>query len=143
MSYEFSYGSTSFRLRNKKAIEKWLSHCFKTEKVKFSIVHYHFCSVKEMLKINKQFLNHNFHTDVITFDYTSEKIVSADVYVSPDTVSYNAKLNAVSSANEMRRVLLHAVLHLCGYGDKTKVQQRTMREREDFYLLLWPRFSKG
>jgi probable rRNA maturation factor len=143
VSYSFSYQDTDFRLRDRKQMEQWLNHCIRTEKKKRGDIHYVFCSEKEILRINKEFLKHNYYTDIITFDYTMKNLLSAEIYVSPQTVSYNAKKLGVSVASEMKRVMVHGILHLCGYTDKTKAQERVMREREDFYLLLWPRFRKG
>jgi probable rRNA maturation factor len=87
-----------------------------------------------LLDINIKHLNHDYFTDIITFDYTNDLIVSGDLYVSVDRVADNAMLNAVSVNNEFLRVCVHGVLHLCGYMDKSDAEIVVMREKEDFYL---------
>lgn len=143
MSYEISYLDTDFRLRNKNRITRWLDHCIRHEKKKSGEVHFIFCSEREILRINKEFLKHNYYTDIITFDYSSGKTLSAEIYVSPNTVRYNAVKLGVSFNNELKRVMVHGVLHLCGHNDKKPAQANTMRAKEDFYLLLWPQFKKA
>lgn len=88
-----------------------------------------------LLDMNIKHLNHDYFTDIITFDYTNDLIVSGDLYVSVDRVADNAMLNAVSVNNEFLHVCVHGVLHLCGYKDKTDAEIVVMREKEDFYLL--------
>ncbi len=100
-------------------------------------VNYIFCSPERHLEINRQFLGHDYRTDVITFDYSDlegRKTVSGDIFIDPGTVADNAAGLGVAPVVEMRRVLVHGVLHLCGYGDKTLKQQVQMRAKEDFYL---------
>ena len=87
-----------------------------------------------LLDINIKHLNHDYFTDIITFDYTNDLVVSGDLYVSVDRVADNAMLNAVSMNNEFLRVCVHGVLHLCGYKDKSDSEIVVMREKEDFYL---------
>jgi probable rRNA maturation factor len=87
-----------------------------------------------LLDMNIKHLNHDYFTDIITFDYTNDLIVSGDLYVSVDRVADNAMLNAVSVNNEFLRVCVHGVLHLCGYKDKSDAEIVVMREKEDFYL---------
>lgn len=87
-----------------------------------------------LLDMNIKHLNHDYFTDIITFDYTNDLIVSGDLYVSVDRVADNAMLNAVSVNNEFLRVCVHGVLHLCGYKDKSDAEIVIMREKEDFYL---------
>jgi probable rRNA maturation factor len=87
-----------------------------------------------LLDMNIKHLNHDYFTDIITFDYTNDLIVSGDLYVSTDRVADNATLNSVSVNNEFLRVCVHGVLHLCGYMDKSDAEIVVMREKEDFYL---------
>lgn len=87
-----------------------------------------------LLDMNIKHLNHDYFTDIITFDYTNDLIVSGDLYVSVDRVADNAMLNADSVNNEFLRVCVHGVLHLCGYMDKSDAEIVVMREKEDFYL---------
>lgn len=90
-----------------------------------------FCSDKYMIEINRQYLLHDYFTDIITFNYNSSDILSGDVFISIDTVTRNASEYEVSFINELHRVIIHGVLHLIGFDDKTEEQQRVMREKED------------
>lgn len=95
-----------------------------------------FCSDEYLLEINKKHLNHNYYTDIITFDYCVENIVSGDLYISIDRVKENAKTFNDSFINELTRVVIHGVLHLCGYNDKTEADQKNMRNLENKYLAM-------
>ena len=95
-----------------------------------------FCSDEYLLEINKKPLNHNYYTDIITFDYCVENIVSGDLYISIDRVKENAKTFNDSFINELTRVVIHGVLHLCGYNDKTEADQKNMRNLENKYLAM-------
>lgn len=96
------------------------------------------CSDNYLIDMNKRFLNHDYYTDIITFDYSVENTISGDLYISYDRVEDNASALGVSSQNEIYRVLIHGVMHLSGYSDKSKRQKQTMRERENFYLSILP-----
>lgn len=93
-----------------------------------------FCSPERHLEMNRSYLGHDWPTDVITFDYSGERVASGDVFIDPTTVAANAAALCVAPEAEMRRVMVHGCLHLCGLGDKTQGEQRIMRAREDFYL---------
>jgi len=93
-----------------------------------------FCSDNYLLKMNKEYLGHNYFTDVITFDYSEENLISGDVFISVDTVKENAKNYEVSFENELFRVIIHGVLHLIGYNDKTDKEQEEMTIKENYYL---------
>ena len=95
-----------------------------------------FCSDEYILEINKKHLNHDYYTDIITFDYCVENIISGDLYISIDRVKENAKTFNDSFLNELTRVVIHGVLHLCGYSDKTEVDQKNMRNLENKYLAI-------
>lgn len=95
-----------------------------------------FCSDEYLLEINKKHLNHNYYTDIITFDYCVKNIVSGDLYISIDRVKENAKTFNDSFINELTRVVIHGVLHLCGYNDKTEADQKNMRNLENKYLAM-------
>jgi rRNA maturation RNase YbeY len=94
-----------------------------------------FCSDEFILQTNNQFLQHNYYTDIITFDYCEGKMVSGDLLVSIDTVRSNSDLFSVEYCAELFRVVLHGVLHLCGLGDKTDLQVSEMRSAEEKYLV--------
>ena len=98
---------------------------------------YVFCSDEFLLEINKQFLDHDTLTDIVTFDYTEGKILNGEIYISTDRVADNAKDFNVDFDIELRRVIIHGLLHMCGYGDKTEDEKELMRAKEDEYLVLW------
>lgn len=93
-----------------------------------------FCSDKYLLNMNKQYLNHDYYTDIITFDYVSEDIISGDLFISFDRIMDNSKTFKNELAMEIYRVVFHGVLHLVGYNDKTDKEQTIMTEKENYYL---------
>jgi len=93
-----------------------------------------FCSDDYLLDINKKYLNHDFYTDVITFDYSENNILSGDVFISIDRVKENAGTFNVPFEEELQRVMIHGVLHLAGYKDKTDKEKKQMTDKENFYL---------
>ncbi len=98
-------------------------------------INYIFCSDDYLLNINNEYLQHDYYTDIITFDY-SEEVISSDIFVSVDRIIDNAKINSVCFQSELHRVIIHGVLHLVGYKDKTDEEQTVMTQKEDFYLQL-------
>lgn len=95
------------------------------------------CSDEHLLEMNRTHLSHDYYTDIITFDYCEDNIVSGDLFISVDRVIENAGLNKVEVSIEFARVCAHGVLHLCGYADKSKEEEVVMRAKEDFYLPLF------
>ena len=93
-----------------------------------------FCSDEHLLDMNRQYLDHDYYTDIITFDYTEGGVVSGDLFISVDRVYENAQGLDFDRAIELRRVCVHGVLHLCGYGDKSDLEAKLMRDKEDYYL---------
>lgn len=94
------------------------------------------CSDTYLLELNKKFLEHDYFTDIITFDYCEDDVVSGDLFISIDRIMENAEENNVSKEEELHRVIIHGVLHLLGYSDKTPQQAQQIREQEDFCLSL-------
>jgi len=125
---------TDFRLPDKGRVAEWLRRVAEAEGFALGAVNYIFCSPERHLEINRSFLGHDWATDVITFDYTENGKISGDIFIDPVTVEENARGLCVSPAVEMRRVIVHGVLHLCGHGDKTPREERAMRALEDLYL---------
>ncbi len=114
----------------------WLKNIIITEQKKVGKITYVFCTDEALLKVNNDFLQHDYYTDVITFDYVKGKTISADIFVSLPRISENAEtLNKIFNI-ELHRVLAHGILHLCGYKDKTEEEIQEMRQKEDFYLSL-------
>ncbi len=93
-----------------------------------------FCTDDYLLKINKDFLNHDYYTDIITFNYVSDNIISGDLFISVERVKENAKSFNVKFIEELERVILHGILHLIGYDDKTTEQKEEIRKKENYYL---------
>ena len=129
-----------FILRDKLVLSQWLNAVAKSHHRKIGKLSCFFVSDNFLLVINQQFLQHNTFTDIITFDYSAEEqeknIVSGEIYISIERVSENAKRFAVSEKNELCRVLAHGLLHLCGFSDKAKQQQKQMRKAEENALAL-------
>lgn len=100
-------------------------------------VAYVFCSDEYLLEMNQEHLKHDYYTDIITFDYTEGKIIAGDIFISVDRVQENADLNAVSFEQELRRVMIHGILHLLGLRDKKKEDQKAMRLAENQALVLF------
>jgi rRNA maturation RNase YbeY len=123
-------------LRNTADLKRFIEAIFRGEKRGLNSINYIFCSDETILEINKKYLNHDFYTDVITFDLSpNNKTIAAEVYISVDRVRENAKRLGVSIKSELHRVLFHAALHLCGYNDKMKNDIEIMRKKEDLLLI--------
>lgn len=127
---------TSFGLKNKLSVRKWINHTIQTENKIPGDITYIFCSDQYILELNRSALDHDYFTDIITFDYCEENNVSGDLFISIDRVEDNARELGVSFVDELHRVMIHGVLHLCGYKDKSKKEEQTMRKKEDYYLNL-------
>ena len=123
----------TFKLE-KKVLKYWLTEAIKSEGKSVGDIVYIFCSDSYLLKINKEYLNHDYFTDIITFDYVEGKLISGDIFVSCDRVEENSSVYEVSFNNELCRVMIHGILHLLGYKDKSDKDQLIMRKKEDYYL---------
>ncbi len=126
--------SAAFKFRNKRKISSWLRSVAQSENKSLANIQYTFCDDEEILRLNKQYLNHDYYTDIITFDYSQEHDLHGEMFISTDTVATNASKLKVSFEAELHRVIVHGLLHLIGYNDKTKKLQLEMRAKEDFYL---------
>lgn len=129
--------SILFKLNQKTKIKLWIKTIIDKEKHTLGTINYMFCNDDELLEINLKHLNHNTLTDIITFDYTEDKKISSDIFISVDRVLENAKKFEVSFEEELRRVMIHGVLHLCGYKDKSKPDVELMRKKENWALKLF------
>lgn len=122
-------------LKNATKLKHFIESIFKMESQSLYSINYIFCSDRAILEINKKYLNHDFYTDVITFDLSPDnKAISAEVYISLERIRDNAKQLQLSIRSELHRVLFHAALHLCGYNDKKKKDREIMRKRENDLL---------
>ncbi|MCL1675953.1 rRNA maturation RNase YbeY [Elizabethkingia meningoseptica] len=113
---------------------KWLEDLILDEGKKPGDINYILCNDEYLLEINKQYLDHDYYTDIITFDYCKGKIISGDIFLSLQRVLDNASMLETKQEEELNRVLAHGILHLCGYKDKTEEEQKLMRSKEDFYI---------
>jgi rRNA maturation RNase YbeY len=122
-------------LKNTTNLKHFIASIFKKEMQNLDSINYIFCSDRAILEINKKYLNHDFYTDVITFDLSpNNKALYAEVYISIERIRDNAKQLGISIKSELHRVLFHAALHLCGYNDKKKKDKEIMRKKEDELL---------
>jgi len=123
---------------NKEKIQTWIKQVAKKHGKIATDITYTLCTDDYLLEINKQYLNHDYYTDIITFDLSSEeKLLEADIYISLDRVRENAKNYKITIKKELLRVMIHGILHLCGLKDKTEFDQRQMRQAEDEALYLY------
>jgi rRNA maturation RNase YbeY len=121
-------------LKHKRKIRHWIFETIKKEQKMTGNINFIFCNDSYLLKINKQFLNKDTLTDVIAFDYCENNIVSGDIYISYERVTENAKNFKSSAEKEVHRIIIHGVLHLTGYQDKTDMAKQKMKIKEDEYL---------
>jgi probable rRNA maturation factor len=129
----FNY-ETQFELDNWKEISNWISSVISSEEFKEGDINYVFCDDDYLLKLNIEFLNHHTLTDIISFDNTIGKILHGDIFISIERVKENAKKFNVSFQDELQRVMVHGVLHYCGYKDKIEEESKLMRNKENFYI---------
>ena len=129
----FNY-ETDFILESEEEVTKWVIETISAEGFKFEEVNYVFCDDDYLHKLNVEFLKHDTLTDIISFDYSIGKIIQGDVFISVERVKENAKDFGVNFIEELHRVIIHGILHYCGYKDKTAEEAKTMRNKENFYL---------
>ena len=132
----FNY-ETSFKLKNKTYYSKWLSLVIQTENKKEGDINYVFCDDDYLVGINLQYLNHNTLTDIISFDYSVGNELHGDIFISIQRVRENAIEFDVAFEEELKRVMVHGVLHYCGYNDKSAKDKKGMRQKEDEKIKLF------
>ena len=131
----FSAADVQLNFRNRTALKKWIASAIKKEGRILSSLSYVFCSDAYLLDLNIRHLNHKTLTDIITFDLSSsKKEIEGEIYISLERVKENAGIYKVPYAKELQRVMIHGVLHLCGYKDKKPAELKKMREKEEFYI---------
>ena len=134
----FNNHSISFLLKDKLLLKTFLASIFAQENVVFKSVSYIFCTDDFLLKLNKEYLSHDTLTDILTFSLTETSLpVVSEIYISIDRVRENAETLRVAFEDELRRVMIHGILHLCEYKDKTPGQKKIMRAKEDYYLSIF------
>ena len=128
---------SSCRIKNRKKVREWMSGVISSSGNKLGDVGVIICSDDYLLNLNNQYLDHNYYTDIITFDYTEKDVIGGDLFISYDRVKENAKQEGVLIQHELRRVMVHGVLHLLGLSDKTDKEAKTMRAAEDVALKMF------
>ena len=139
MAIAFSTANIVFNLKAKAKLKIWIAEIIQKEKRLIGHLSYVFTSDNDLLKINKEYLHHDTFTDIITFDYCEAKEIAGEIFISIDRVKENAQKLGVDFEDELHRVIIHGVLHLCGYKDKTKIDSDNMRRLEDKALRLLKR----
>jgi probable rRNA maturation factor len=120
-----------FKLDNETQFSEWISAVILSENKKEGDINYIFCDDDFILEINKQYLNHDYYTDIISFDYAVGNELHGDIFVSIERVQENAEDFNVTFAEELKRVIIHGILHYCGYKDKSEEDELIMRQKED------------
>ncbi len=134
-SISFKNNGIEIALKNKLELRNFLATIFRNEGFKFHTISFVFSTDEFLLELNKKFLKHNFFTDILTFQLSEDnQLISADIYISIERVKENAKNFGISYLHELYRVMIHGILHLCGFSDNTPKLKAAMRERENFYL---------
>ena len=138
MAIKYYTEDCNYRLEGRRAIREWLHAVAAEEGYRIEQINYVFCSAKHLLEMNKQFLGHDYFTDIITFDDSNlkEGFIAGDIFIDIETVRDNARLYGATARQEMLRVIVHGVLHLCGQKDKTPRTEKQMHKKEDKYLAL-------
>ena len=135
MAVHFFTEDIAFKIKSVLRTKQWIKEVVQQEGKKLKEVNYIFCSDEHLLGINQEYLQHDTYTDIITFDNSETQIeIEGDIYISIDRVKENANTLKVSFEEELRRVLIHGILHLVGYGDKSATDKKRMREMEDLSL---------
>jgi probable rRNA maturation factor len=137
-SIEFHFEKPAFGLKHRRRLKAFILTILKKEKTAVKSIHFVFCSDKRLLKINRDFLRHNYHTDILTFNLADKDApVHGEIYISLDRVWENAQMLKQFYYVELHRVIFHGVLHLCGYRDRSIKEKLTMRAKEDSYLSVY------
>jgi len=134
MPITFQVEKIKFNLKRKINIKLWIAKVLRLEKKQVGQINFLFTNDEEILKKNIQFLKHNTYTDIITFNYCKDKIINGDIIISIERVKENAEKFKSDFEEELKRVLIHGVLHLCGYNDKKTADTELMRKKENWAL---------
>lgn len=135
MPVQFFYNDVRFPFRNRNRLKQFLEEMFQSSRKPLSSLTYIFCTDDYLLQVNRDFLQHDYYTDIITFNLAEPRqSIEGEIYISIDRVADNAGQQGVSFQQELHRVIFHGVLHLCGYKDKTPAEEKKMRKAEDLWL---------
>lgn len=133
-SIHFFSEDIAFTLKNKTAVRSWITKTISLEKKKLKELSLIFCSDEYLLAVNRQYLQHDTYTDIITFDYSESDTIAGDIFISIERIKENAARLQLSETDELHRVIIHGVLHLLGYKDKSPAEKSLMTAKEDHYL---------
>ncbi|MBQ3691237.1 MAG: rRNA maturation RNase YbeY [Bacteroidales bacterium] len=131
---DFNFEDIEFELPDNSLLRSWIEYTIHSENKELGNISYIFCSDEYLWNMNKQYLNHDYYTDIITFDYVKDDVVSGDLFISYDRISDNAEKFSVLRETELLRVMIHGVLHLIGYDDVTDELEKEIHKKEDFYI---------
>lgn len=118
-------------------VKKWISDTIKSQSKRVGDISYIFCDDAYLIEINRTYLNHDTYTDIITFDYVEDDLVSGDIMISVERVEENAKIFKTTFDQELHRVIIHGIHHLLGQGDKSEAETAAMRKKEEASLAIW------
>ena len=128
------HNEIEFVLQNQQELRRWIKKVITSENKEMGEINYIFCSDEYLLERNIKYLDHDTLTDIITFNYCKGQIITSDIMISIDRVKENSTIFDNSFSEELHRVMIHGILHLIGYDDKTEKEKKLMREKENFYL---------
>lgn len=137
MAISFSSANIDFELDDIAKVKHWISDTIKAQGKRVGAIGYLFCDDTYLIDVNRQYLNHDTYTDIITFDYVGDDVISGDILISVERVKENAKLFGVTFDHELHRVVIHGILHLLGQGDKSDAEATEMRKKEEAALARW------
>lgn len=123
-----------FDIENSTSKKLWIKKVVALENYTLGEINFVFCDDSFLLKLNQDYLNHDTYTDIISFDYSDGSVVAGEIYISTERVTENAQDRGIQFQEELDRVLIHGILHFCGYPDKTDPEKEVMRDKEDSYL---------
>jgi rRNA maturation RNase YbeY len=131
------YSENDFEFQEEKSFDTWIRKVISSEEKQLGEINYIFCDDHYLYKINLKFLDHDTYTDIISFDNSEGDELNGDIFISTDRVTENAKEYNVDFSEELKRVVIHGILHLCGYPDKTESEAALMRQKEDEKIALF------
>jgi probable rRNA maturation factor len=130
-----------FLFKDKNKIRHWIRNCLHEESKDLGTVNFVFCNDAYLLQLNIKYLGHHTLTDILTFNNSEDGRISGDIFISIERVKENCVQYKTTFSDELHRVMVHGILHLCGYNDSLKSEKAAMRSKEDYYLSLRPQFS--
>ena len=140
MAIDFQAEGIALPKIKKRTLSKWIENVAEKYEKKVGEISYLFCDDEKILEVNREYLNHDFYTDIITFDYCEEDTISGDIIISLQTVESNSQMYKTDFLQELHRVIIHGILHLCGLNDASDEEEKAMRLAEDSALeMLFPK----